>query len=175
MRSLVLSILVMASLSQVAGAQTVQIGPFNFDETAFADNIALEDGVLASGETIEIQFLDNRAFNMEGYDLVIFEGGSPEPIEVSLTEGGPSRTYTMDGGFSVHPFFQMNYALIDLSDFGVQEGTGIDRLFISDTAGFGNEPEITQVGARFIAPFNHVLLGMMACFGGIFLIRRKRA
>ena len=156
----------------------ITVGGYSFDDDAFADTLisssgtftvipgvsTLEDVVVGStlpdyaftrspGAYLEVGFTDNVIINSAGDDLVIFELGRPDVVELSLSLGGVqvSKVLTNTGLSSGR--FNLNAAAWDLgADFGLADGDSIDRLVLgvgtTTITPFSNTvPSITAIGA----------------------------
>lgn len=116
-----------------------------------------------SGAFVELGFADNNLVNGFGPDLAIFELGTPDSFALSLTVGGATISYpSVATGFLADAFYPnlgvtiptpLNVSLVDLSDFGIADGTSLDRIVIGLSIGgvvVGRQqthPTLSLVGA----------------------------
>ncbi|NOZ25937.1 MAG: PEP-CTERM sorting domain-containing protein [Nitrospirae bacterium] len=108
-------------------------------ESGLLNGDVTDGGVaLLDKDYISFIFTDNTALNGVGADLAIFEAGFPaEDIVVSVspftddTGWTPARTYSSkDTGAKAADDYNLNVALIDLTDFGFAEGDSIAAVKI---------------------------------------------
>ncbi len=150
---------------------SIFVGGYGFADNAFADNLISSTGDFTySGATLEssvvgsnvddyayswsqdasltLKFVDNKPFNGYGYDLAIFELGVPDTFKISLKVGETTINYTtVDTGYSAGGY-NLNVALIDLSDFGVEPGSKIGRIILGmDYTDGSTVPSLAAVGA----------------------------
>ncbi|MEL7239346.1 MAG: hypothetical protein AAGK78_10825, partial [Planctomycetota bacterium] len=107
----------------------------------------------------------NSIFNGVGADLFVWEIGFLESFEVALdgTSGivfAPADTGVNAGGFDV------NFAAIDLSDFGVAAGALYSGSVTFTSVG-GNSPDLGAVAANVIPSPSAALggLGLLTLLG----------
>lgn len=155
-----------------ASALTTVAG-YEFDDNAFADSLIssigsysyngadLESSITGTnlntyafsrtGDAyLEVGFTDNFLVNGSGYDLALFDVGIPDRFQVSLTLDGTTLNYnSFYTGYDASTY-QVNVALIDISDFSVSTGStydssviGMDLLSESDAT----VPSLAVVGA----------------------------
>ncbi len=130
-------------------AASVSIGGFTFDDDAFADRLVASGGSFtvvggtlesvltdanpatfafsfSSGAFLELEFVDNVAFNGVGNDIVLFELGVPDPWRVTIN--GITNTYTPVATGFLAGGFDLLAAAFDLSDFGIAAGGLVSSL-----------------------------------------------
>ena len=153
----------------------ISVGGFTFDDDAFADTLissfgsftvgggaaSVEDAVVGSdvsdfafsftpGAFLQVGFTDNVIINGAGDDLVIFELGVPDVVELSLTLGGTQVSKLLtDTGLNAGGF-NLDAAAWDLgADFGLAPGATVSSLVleIDTVTGGSTVPSVTAIGA----------------------------
>lgn len=124
-------------ISGTVNTFTAEPGP-NFAFDVVSPSTAISDGdfdtnvYCAAACEFEVLFTDNAAFNNSGIDIVLFEEGGNEDIQVTIN----GTTIVLPGSSSI-PTGVLDAAdvaidayEIDLSDFGVADGASITSFFI---------------------------------------------
>lgn len=185
------------SLAVAAGVSSAQtfVGGFNFPNNGFADALTgssgswstsggslssvltdIDAGTFAfsfgTADFATLAFTNNVALNLAGADLVIFELGVDDVIDVTIN-GVRAGYLTSSTGFTAGGF-NLNAATIDLSAHGVASGGSISSLTLhggNQGSGGGTVASYSLVGALYVpAPGAAALLGL----GGLASIRRRR-
>lgn len=98
--------------------------------------------------TIELLFTDNDVFNLPGDDLLLFEQGALEPLDIII---GVEEVSLLEGDAAINPTINdlngtpMNLYFIDLEDFNVPLGESINSvtlelIFTSEDFFFSADP-----------------------------------
>lgn len=196
------SFLILAGWS-VAG---ITIGPYTFDDDSFPDVATYVDGGPASynftpsGDTaadlltavdsdvdtymygtsvrFQLEFVNNQIINDTGADLVIFELGEADAVEVIVfIDGVPTaaRNYMITPtGYFTTSGYSLNAVAIDLDDFGVSAMDTVQKieLFNTNEGGTTYSSSICAVSVlNSIAPEPATLL--LIALGGL-IVRRRR-
>jgi len=161
-----------------AGANTIVAG-YDFQDSAFADSVISSSGSftligagtlsaavtgsgltkyafnspILSGANIQLGFTDNYLVNGTGYDLALFEFGTPSSFAVTI--GGKTLNYlSASTGFTSvigGTTYAINVAKINLDDFGITAGSQLSSVLIG--MGIGSSvPSLSVVGALNSAP-----------------------
>ena len=166
------------TLFTLNSSAVITVGGFNFDDNAFADTLisssgiftvgggatSVEEAVVGSdlsdfafsfspGAFLEIGFTDNVIINDAGADLVIFELGVQDKVQLSLTLGGTKVSKMLTNTGLSAGMFSLNAAAWDLgTDFGLSPGDSVSSLVlgvdtITTTISSMTVPSITGIGA----------------------------
>jgi hypothetical protein len=169
MNKIIALIALLLVLSMGSYAHADIIGGLNI--TSFADSLISSSGdFVTSGGTLEAVLTDhdpgtgafsrspgayvqlgfsNPIVNRSGYDLALFELGTPDTFNLSLTLGGTTIEYpTSYTGFSIGRYY-LNVAQINLDDFGLPMDALVDQIVVGmDLLSiYGNRPSLTLAGA----------------------------
>lgn len=110
-----------------------------------------------SGAYVQLGF-SHSIVNGPGYDLALFELGTPDTFKLSLTLGGTTIQYlSSDTGFSVSAngfVYNLNAAQINLDDFGLPVGATVDQIAVGlDVQSiYRNRPSLSLAGALNSVP-----------------------
>ncbi len=153
----------------VASANALSVGGYEFDDNAFADSLIsysgnytfvggnLEQAVTGNNlwtyafsksnfAYLDVGFIDNYLCNGDGYDLAIFDIGTPDYFGVKVGEITIDYITKVTGTFIGS--YGVNVALIDLDDFGIHSGEFLSNLFLNMYNKNGSTvPSLAVVGA----------------------------
>ena len=149
----------------------------NFQDNAFADSLISSSGTYTlggaaslsaavtgsslskfatsatAGANLQLGFTDNYLVNGSGFDLALFELGTPSTFAVTI--GGVTHNYTSAGtGFTTligGTTYAVNEAQINLDDFGVASGAQLSTISIGMDV-TPNVPALSVVAALNSAP-----------------------
>lgn len=106
-----------------------------------------------SGAYVQLGF-SHPIVNGPGYDLALFELGTPDTFKLSITLGGTTIQYlSSDTGFTIG-MYNLNVATINLDDFGLSVGATVDQIVVGlDVQSiYGNRPSLSLAGALNSVP-----------------------
>jgi hypothetical protein len=178
-------------------AASVVLGPYTFDDNAFADDATVEHATvgvvgaaslhdalagadLTSWATLDVNGImavgfegDHHVVNGPGTDLVVFDEGAVDTFSLAVYTTYPTL-YTSYIVYTPVPIgqvdgFSMNAAEIDLSDFGLAPGAEIQWMLVKGSI---NTAEIAGIGALHFSP-EPATLALLA-LGGLGIIRHRR-
>ncbi len=171
-RAALLSALAVFVLGTTAGQAraSIIVGGLTFDDNAFADELVSSVGSYSVGGAatldaalvgpdassyafsfspdaqLVLRFVDNLLFNGAGADLAVFDLGVNDSFDLAIAVGGATRTYTTASTPFTAGGFDLNAALIDLSDFGLAAGATVSDIQIFPLI-FGTTPSFAAFGA----------------------------
>ena len=133
---------------------------------------------------IEVEFIDNYLYNGEGVDLIIFERGTQEPMDVSVFNPAAGE---WTNNLRVEPFYvgsvpgsvdiagTVSVAEIDFSNWSLNPNSPIDKIRISTEHWSGSSwicADISAAGGlnSIPEPTTFFLFGL----GGLLLLRKRR-
>lgn len=128
------------------------------------------------GAQLTLGWAGRQAFNGSGFDIDLYELGSPDAL--SITINGISKSFTsVATGYTSNLGYALNRVSIDLSDFAVATGAGVNALTIGMNAGGVSVPALSFVGMRHVSavPENGTAALMALGLAGLILSVRRRA
>jgi hypothetical protein len=171
-----LSLVGLLTTARVAGAVPIVIAGVGYDTVNFADTLissgstggsftlgggaatlagavtgfSVDDWAFCNCTTafVELGFTDNVVTNGAGFDLALFEIGTPDDFGISLTIAGMTVTVnSVSTGFTQGGGFGINLALVDLSAFGIAAGDSVSSIVVRMGFPFGNTSVSPTLGA----------------------------
>ena len=128
----------------------------------------------SSAATLSLGWAGRMATNGAGADIDLYELGTPDSLSVTINS--ITKTYLSQATGSLIGGYALNRIGVDLADFGIASGAGVDALTIGMSINAGTVPSLSFVAGNYVAAVPEVSTVAMMGLGllGLAGVTRRR-